>query len=178
MITVFLADGFEEIEALATVDILRRAGLCVQTVGVMGKVSMGSHQIPVTCDCTLEEFSPEETEMVILPGGKVGTAHLDQNETVRRAVSLCAEQGKPVAAICAAPSVLGHMGLLQGKHATCYPGFEEQLTGATVTGEAVELDGHVITGRGPGLVFNFGLALVAYLQGLEKADEVAAGMLL
>ena len=177
MITVFLADGFEEIEALATVDILRRAGLCVQTVGVMGKVSMGSHQIPVTCDCTLEEFSPEETEMVILPGGKVGTAHLDQNETVRRAVSLCAEQGKPVAAICAAPSVLGHMGLLQGRHATCYPGFEGELTGAIVEEAPFVVDGSVITGRGAGATILFARASVAYLCGQEKADEIARSMM-
>ena len=129
MIAVFLADGFEEIEALATVDILRRADLCVKTVGVTGKICTGSHHMPITCDMTLEEYKPDQVNMVVLPGGKAGTARLDQNETVRAAVMDCAKKGGYVAAICAAPSVLGHLGLLKGRRATCYPGFETGTNG-------------------------------------------------
>ena len=107
-----------------------------------------------------------------------GATNLNACAPLRELLQAHYAQGKLVAAICAAPLVLGGLGFLQGRKATCYPGFEDQLTGASVTGEAVEVDDNVITGRGPGLVFNFGLALVAYLQGLEKADEVAEGMLL
>ena len=161
---VFLANGFEEMEATGTIDILRRGGVEVTIVTINSSREVtGAHGMVYLADQTLAEADCT-TANACAPLRALLQAHY--------------AQGKLVAAICAAPLVLGGLGFLQGRKATCYPGFEDQLTGASVTGEAVEVDDNVITGRGPGLVFNFGLALVAYLQGLEKADEVAEGMLL
>lgn len=125
MIYLFLADGFEEIEALATVDVLRRAGAELRTVGVGKKQIVGSHGIPVTADLEEREVELSQIDMVILPGGP-GTKDLERCETMRTAVRTCAQQGKPIAAICAAPSILGHMGLLKGHEATCFPGYEDR----------------------------------------------------
>ena len=181
MIYVFLADGFEEIEALTPVDLLRRAGKEVVTIGVGGRSITGAHGITVNadiCDSDISEI-PAGLEMAVLPGGMPGAANLAESAAVDRVIEFAAANSRIIAAICAAPAVvLGRYAFTHGRRMTCYPGFEDQLTGASVTGEAVEVDDNVITGRGPGLVFNFGLALVAYLQGLEKADEVAEGMLL
>ena len=138
----------------------------------------GAHGMVYMADQTLAEADCTTADALILPGGMPGATNLNACEPLRERLKAHYAQEKLVAAICAAPLVLGGLGFLQGRKATCYPGFEDQLTGTSVTGEAVEIDGPVITGRGPGLVFNFGLALVAYLQGLEKADEVAEGMLL
>lgn len=169
MIYVFLADGFEEIEALAPVDILRRAGLSVKTVGIGSKTVTGSHGIPVVADCAEADVVPEDAEMVILPGGK-GTPHLDESELVARCVHYCVAHDRWVGAICAAPSVLGHLGVLEGKKATCFPGYEKELTGAQVSDAYAMRDGKIITGRGAGASVEFALTIVSALCGEDAAD--------
>ena len=158
---VFLANGFEEMEATGTVDILRRGGIDTKTVSITDdRKVIGAHNMEYTADA--------------MPGA----SNLNNSEPVKEVLLQQYREGRIVAAICAAPMVLGGLGLLKGRKATCYPGFEPKLIGATVTGEAVEVDGNVVTGRGPGLVFNFGLALVSVLKGDAVAEEVAAGLLL
>ncbi|WP_407383004.1 DJ-1 family glyoxalase III [Ruminococcus sp.] len=177
MIYCFLADGFEEIEALATIDILRRAEIEVTTVGVGGKVICASHGIPVTADITLEQFQPDDKlEGVILPGGMPGTKNLLAAQGVRDAVTFAAEHGRLVCAICAAPMILGRMGILSGKKATCFPGFENELAGASVCTDKVVVDGKVITGKGAGCALEFGFAITAQLKGEAVAESVAASM--
>lgn len=175
---VFLANGFEEMEALGTVDILRRGGIEVTTVSITADpVVTGAHNVPVTADTTLEKAALAGADALILPGGMPGASNLNDSEPVKEALLQQYREGRIVAAICAAPLVLGGLGLLKGRNATCYPGFEPKLIGATVTGEAVEVSDNVITGKGPGLVINFGLALVAAIKSQAVAEEVAAGLL-
>lgn len=175
---VFLANGFEEMEALGTVDILRRGGIEVTTVSITADpVVTGAHNVPVTADTTLEKAALAGADALILPGGMPGASNLNDSEPVKEALLQQYREGRIVAAICAAPLVLGGLGLLKGRNATCYPGFEPKLIGATVTGEAVEVSDNVITGKGPGLVINFGLALVAAIKNEAVAEEVAAGLL-
>ncbi len=172
-IAVFLADGFEEIEGLTVVDLLRRAGLEVKTISIMGRREVtGSHQITVLADCQYEEASLEEAEAVVLPGGMPGTLRLGEHKGVTETVMKFYQEGKLVAAICAAPSVLGSLGILKGRSATCYPGFEEKLLGADTTGGKVEISDNVITGKGMGAAIPFGLALIGQLLGEEKAKEI------
>lgn len=175
MIDLFLAEGFEEIEALATLDILRRAGLRAQTVGVAGKQVRGAHGITVTADIAADEASTDGLEMIVLPGGP-GTSNLEASGTVQDLIGYAAENGLWLAAICAAPSILGHKGLLAGKRAVCYPGYEPELKGAKVEDTSVCVDGRLITGNGPGASFSFGLELVAALKGREAAEQVKNGM--
>ncbi|MCL2446114.1 MAG: DJ-1/PfpI family protein [Oscillospiraceae bacterium] len=169
MIYVFLADGFEEIEAIAPIDLLRRAGVEVRAVGI-DKMVTGSHGIAVQCDVAHCDVSA--CTGIILPGGP-GHKLLAQSPVVRNCLAAVAERGGMLAAICAAPSILGEQGYLQGKRATCYPGFEDKLTGATVVDAPVVTDGNVITAKAAGASIEFGLACVEYLCGKEKADEVA-----
>lgn len=176
MIYIFLADGCEEIEALTPVDVLRRAGCEVKTVGVGSKTITGAHQIPITCDMTEAEVTYQGLEMVVLPGGMPGTRNLEASQTVLSAVKYAAENGIWVAAICAAPSVLGHMGFLKGRKATCFPGFEGELAGAKVTGEPVCTDGKWITARGMGVALEFSLKLAEVLQGLETAQKLSESL--
>ena len=178
MIYLFLATGFEEIEALGTADILRRAGLDLQLVSVTGDLTVaGAHGINIEADALFEDVDFFDADMLILPGGMPGATNLadcaDLNERLRDHVYL----GRPVAAICAAPLVLGRLGLLDGKRATCYPGFEGELEGATCTGAMVEVDGNVVTGKGPAAVFEFGYALVELLKDKATADALRQGML-
>lgn len=176
---VFLANGFEEMEALGTIDILRRGGIEVTTVSITSDpVVIGAHHVPVTADTTLDKATLTGNDALILPGGMPGAANLDASEPVKEALLQQYREGRIVGAICAAPMVLGGLGLLKGRNATCYPGFEPKLIGANVTGNAVEVSDHVITGKGPGLVNNFGLALVAAIKSEAVAEEVAAGLLL
>lgn len=176
MVVLFLAQGFEEIEALVTVDVLRRAGCEVRTVGIEGKSITGSHGITVTADWTEEELRPDSVELVVLPGGMPGTKNLDKSKTVHDLVLGCKQRDAYVAAICAAPSVLGHLGMLQGEKATCYPGFEQELEGAVIVDEPVCVSNKIITGRGAGAAMAFALLLVEQLLGREKAQEVASAM--
>jgi 4-methyl-5(b-hydroxyethyl)-thiazole monophosphate biosynthesis len=177
MIYVFLAEGFEEIEALTPVDCLRRAGKTVQTVGIGGRTVTGSHGIAVTADLSEDEVRlDDDLEMVVLPGGMPGTLHLSESETVRKAVTYTYENDRFTAAICAAPSVLGDMGLLKGKTAVCYPGFEPRLTGSIPGHAPAVRDGKIITGRGPGAAMDFALLLVAALTDENTAKTLASQM--
>ena len=178
-IFVFLAEGFEEIEALTPVDVLRRAGLPVQTVSVMDEqVVAGAHGVPVLADKMFDEINSEDAEMILLPGGLPGATNLDAHEGLGRMILEFAEAEKPLAAICAAPLVLGNRGLLQGKRATCYPGFETYLQGATYTAALVEKDGQIITGKGPGAAMEFAFAIVEKYCGIDKVNELKQGMMI
>lgn len=172
-ICVCLADGFEEIEGLTVVDLLRRAGVCVTTASITGKLSVqGSHDIFVQADKLFEEIEFEEMEMVVLPGGMPGTLHLEAHEGVRGVLKQFYEEKKYIAAICAAPSILGKMGMLEGRKAASYPSKEQELIGAKVVREAVAEDDFIITSRGLGTAIDFSLALITRLVGAEKAAEV------
>ena len=177
MIYMFLAEGFEEVEALCPLDLLRRAGLPVVTVGVGGLRVRGSHGIVVEADLADTEYFDKAPDMVILPGGMPGTLNLAKSEVVRAAVETAADHDGFLAAICAAPSVLGDMGLLRGKEAICYPGFEERLTGAVISKRSVVRDGNIITAAGMGVALDFGLELVSALMGAEKAEELRHAVL-
>lgn len=175
-IYLFLITGFEEIEALATVDILRRAELDVKTVSLTdNKVVVGSHGVAVTADIMFAEAKYANAEMLVLPGG---TPAYNEHEGVKKEILAFANKGEKVAAICASPMVLGGLGLLEGKKATCYPGFEQYLTKAVLnTDKGVVVDGNITTGRGPGLTIDFALSLVEQIAGKAKSDEVAKGLL-
>ena len=168
MVVLFLANGFEEIEALTPLDLLRRAGVEVVTVGIDGKAVTGSHGITVMADT--DTLPRGDIDMVILPGGMPGASNLDASPMVAEALTKAQASGGYLAAICAAPMVLGHQGYLIGKRAVCFPGFEEELTGAVVDPDAfVVRDGHVITAKGMGAALDFGLALVAVLRDEQTA---------
>ena len=169
MIYLFLAEGFEEIEALTPVDILRRAGKEIATVGIGSKAVMGAHGIPVVADMSEDEFADNSPEMIILPGGMPGTLNLDASPTVEKALGAALAADAYIAAICAAPTILGKRGLLVGKEATCYPGMEDGLTGATLSKETVVRDGRIITAAGMGAALDFALELVAIFCGEDKA---------
>ena len=175
MVVVFLANGFEEIEALATVDILRRANLHVTTVGVGSAAPVGAHHMEIKADITAEELSVDGLEAVILPGGMPGTLNLEQSSVVQNAVAFAMKQYLPIGAICAAPSILGHAGYLQGKRATCYPGFESELHGAVLC-DGVVTDGNITTACGAGVAVDFALELVARLSSVEKAEKIRGAM--
>ena len=171
MIFVFLEEGFEEVEALATVDVLRRAGLDVKTVGVTGATVSGSHSIPVVCDTVIDAVEPDDSiEAVVLPGGMPGTLNLEKDEKVISFIDYAYENGKYVCAICAAPSILGKKGLLEGKEAICFPGFEEYLYGAMVSEKSVCVDGKIITAKACGVALKFGKVIAEQFIGKEKAD--------
>lgn len=177
MVYVFLADGFEEMEALAPVDILRRADIEVQTVGVTGEVVTGSHNIPVKADITVDKIKlSDELDMIVLPGGMPGTNNLQNNPDVLAAVDYCAENDRYVTAICAAPKILGSKGLLEGKNAICFPGFEKELTGAKLSSESVAVDGRFITAKGAGVAVKFALKLVELLASKEVAENLEASL--
>ncbi len=179
MLFLLLAEGFEEVEAIATLDVLRRAGVDTTTVGVTGKTVTGSHGVPVTADLTIGDLPREPGDAfdgVILPGGMPGTKNLEASEAVRYFLKWCSEHDRLIAAICAAPSVLGHEGYLKGKNATCFPGFENELTGAVCTGAPVTEDGNIITGKGAGAAHLFGAAIAARFVGEENAQNVLKGM--
>lgn len=175
---IFLADGFEEIEGLTVVDILRRAGIEIQMVSIMGRKQVkGSHGIAVEADVTFEDAALEDGTLYVLPGGMPGTRFLGEHEALGRLLKEAAAAGKRVAAICAAPSVLGGLGLLEGKEAVCYPGFEDRLTGAKVLREQAVVSGNIITSRGMGTAIPFALTLVAELKGQETADELGKSII-
>lgn len=174
---VFFADGFEEIEAFTSVDVLRRAGLNVEMVTVTSEeVVKGAHDVPMICDLYFEDCDFKDAALLLLPGGMPGAATLSEHEGLNQLVRDFIAAGKPVAAICAAPMVLGKLGLLKGKRVTCYPGFEPYLEGAVCTGAQVVKDGNIITGKGPGAAMDFALAVVDLLVGEEKVVELKAAM--
>lgn len=172
MVYVFLADGFETIEALAVVDMLRRAKIDTMTVGVTGKEVKTSHSINVTADITIDELNINDANAIVLPGGMPGTLNLEANSVVQSSIDYCVENGKYVCAICAAPSILGHKGLLKGREAICFPGFEEDLSGATISDKYVVTNGKFITARGAGVAVDFGLEIVKALAGNDLSNKI------
>lgn len=176
-IAVFFADGCEEIEGLTVVDMLRRAKLEVVGISVTGSREIhGSHKIDFFADTTYEEAKMDTFDGVILPGGAVGTANLAAHEGVVSTVKKFAEEGKLVAAICAAPSILGAHGILQGKRATCHPGWEDKLAGAVLSEEHAVVDGNIITSRGMGTAIDFSLAVIATLADEDVVAHVRKGI--
>jgi 4-methyl-5(b-hydroxyethyl)-thiazole monophosphate biosynthesis len=174
MVYVLLGTGFEETEAIAPIDLLRRAGVEVLTVGIQGKTITGGHGIGVCADITLEEMDLTAMEMIVLPGGLGGVASVKGSELAQNAVRFAYENGKWVAAICAAPTVLAMLGITDGRRATCYPGCEGDMGSALMEeSKAFVVDGKLITGTSAGCAVPFGLALVAALKGQDVADEVA-----
>ena len=177
MIYVFLAPGFEEIEALAVVDVLRRAELDVVTVGVNGDFAIGSHQIAVACDIHENNLIlDDKVEAIVLPGGMPGTLNLEKSPVVQKAIDWAVENDKLVCAICAAPSILGHKGLLDGKEATCFPGFEEELSGAKISKSFVVKDGNFITAKGMGSAIEFGLQIAEILTNPLEVKKIRASL--
>lgn len=174
MLYVLLADGFEEIEALATVDILRRADIPVLTVGVESSTPTGAHGIVVEADIEIDRVEPDKMTGIILPGGIPGTPNLEKNEKVQALIDFAAENDLWLCAICAAPSILGNKGLLCGKKATAYPGFEDSLSGA-ILGEGVCVDGHFITGQGAGKTLDFAYTIAEALG--KDTSALRKGML-
>lgn len=177
-VCVFLAEGFEETEALLPLDIMRRGGVNVKTVSVTGDMAVkGAHSVPVVADMLFEDLKEEDVEMIVLPGGLPGATNLDAHAGLEKLIMSFASAGKPLAAICAAPMVYGRRGLLEGKKATCYPGFDKYLEGAEYTGNMVEKCDNFILGKGPAAAADFGFALLEELAGADKVQEVRAGML-
>jgi len=175
MVYICLANGFEEVEALAPADILRRAGVEVR-LAARGGVATGSHGIVVTADCDIADMDAEHAELIILPGGLPGAHNLNDDPAIQ-ALPAAVAKGVRVAAICAAPYVLGRLGLLEGKKAVCYPGFEDELRGATVIPDAaVVTDGLVTTAKGAGAALDFGFELAALLKGDDVAAKLRSGM--
>ena len=177
MVYIFLADGFEEIEALAPLDILRRSGIEVLTVGVTGKEVTGAHGIKVSADILPGEVDPSKLEGAVLPGGMPGADNLASSKEVADILEFAYKNGLLICAICAAPYILGERGYLKGRKATCYKGFEEKLLGAKCTGKPVVCDGSIITARGAGVALQFGFEIAAALKGKDTAKKVKDSML-
>lgn len=172
MVYLFLADGFEIIEALAPVDILRRAKLDVKTVGVTGKTVASSCGVEVNADITIDEFEYNNVDAIILPGGMPGTVNLENNSIVQSVIDNAVSENAFICAICAAPSILGHKNLLCNKEATAFPGFETELKGAVLSENYVVTDGKYITARGAGVSVDFGLEIVKSLTNEETAENI------
>lgn len=176
-IAVHLAEGFEEIEAISIIDVLRRAELNVEIISVTGKHEVtGSHQIKVIADKLFENVDYSLIDMIVLPGGMPGATNLNKHAGLRNQIQEFNKNGKPLGAICAAPLVFGQLGLLEDKNATCFPGFEKYLQGARITGTFAETDGNIITGKGAGVAIQFALKIVEKLKGKALADELAQRM--
>ena len=175
MIYVLMVDGFEEIEAIEPIDIIRRAGLNVLTVGVNGEMVKGAHDITIKTDILIEDVNKEDMELLMLPGG-AGHTKLDEDKRVHEIIDYADKEGIYIAAICASPSIIGKKGLLKGKKATCFPGFEEYLVGAEVVSESVVTDGKIITARGAGAAADFGFEIVRLLKNKEVADGLRGTM--
>lgn len=172
MVYVFLADGFEIIEALSPVDMLRRAGIEVKTVGVTGEIVEASCGVKVTADVKPDDVNIDLAQAVVIPGGLPGVTNLENSDFVKNCVLKAADAGKFVCAICAGPSLVGKLGLLKGKNAISYPGFEQYLEGAVISDDYVVRDGYFITARGAGVSVDFGLEIVAAINGREASDKV------
>lgn len=175
MVYVILADGFEEIEAIEPIDIMRRAGIEVVTASLGDRVVTGSHNIPVTADITIGDINPESMDLLMLPGG-AGHELLDASNEVHGLINYAVTNNVYISAICAAPSILGKKMILEGKNATCFPGFEKYLYGAEITTAKAVVDGKIITARGAGAASDFGFAMVELLKGRETADELRKTM--
>lgn len=177
-VNVYMAEGFEEIEAVTVVDALRRANVDARMVSITGQKEVkGAHGITVTADEIFEDSDNTGADMLVLPGGMPGTRHLAEHSGLKKIIMSFVEKNKPIGAICAAPSILGKMGLLDKKRAVCYPGFEETLKGAVIVKDIVSQDGNIITSKGPGTAVYFALKLVEQLAGREAAEKLHEGMI-
>ena len=173
MVYILLAPGFEEAEALVPADLLRRAGIQTALTGVEDQMVAGSHDIAVRADRVIAQVDLRDAEMIVLPGGGRGVQNLREHPAVAALAQEAVDRGIPLAAICAAPTLLGEWGMLKGRRATCYPGMEEQMGSAVVQpGQRVVTDGRIVTGEGPGSSFDFGLKLVEALLGAAEAEKV------
>lgn len=173
MVYIFLADGFEDIEALSPVDMLRRSNIEVITVGIGSHIIKSSHGVPVITDILDSQIILDnKIDMIVLPGGMPGTKNLEKNKNVNKAIDFCIENNKYIAAICAAPSILGHKGLLNGKECTSFPEYRSELTGGIVEDKSVCVDKNIITSVGAGTCIQFGLKLVEILIGKENAEKL------
>lgn len=175
MLYCLVARGFEEIETVTTVDVLRRAGIDIQTVGISKLNSdkiEGAHGMTLVTDLRQKEVDLKNLEGIILPGGMPGTTNLERSKTVGNLIRYCVDNDKHIFAICAAPQILGHMGLLKGKHATCYPGFEGELVGAIYEDAPAVKDGKIITAKGPGATIAFAMAIVETLKSADVAEKL------
>ena len=187
MVYVHLADGFEEIEAITVVDVLRRAGIDVRTVAIHAEnetpadaqavLIKGAHDIKIKADLLFKDADYTKCDMIVLPGGMPGAANLGAHRGLTSAIKEFASAGKPLAAICAAPMIFGNLGILAGKKATIYPGMESFLKGAEAVQDRVVVDGNFITSRGPATAMDFALAIVEFLKSGGSADKLAADML-
>lgn len=176
MVYLFLANGFEEAEALVPLDILRRAKVQVKTVGIGSNTITGSHGISVNCDTINKDLPLDDLQGIILPGGLPGATNLEADSTVQKAIDFCVKNNLLISAICAAPQMLGHKNLLKNKNAVCYPGFEKELLGANIVNQKVVRDGNIITAWGAGAAFDFGFEILAYLTDKSTADALKDGM--
>lgn len=178
MYYLFLAEGFEEVEALTPLDYLRRADIEVRSVGVTGEYVTGAHDITVRCDRRIDEIQADDTlEGVILPGGMPGVKNLEANEKLLDLLHFAAQNKKLIGAICAAPSIPGKLGLLEGRRAVCYPGFETYLAGAFTSQEKVVTDENFVTSRGAGTANLFAFSLIAYIKGEKEAEKIAQSVI-
>lgn len=176
MVYILLGEGFEEMEALAPADLLRRAGVDTALVGLTDKAVTGSHGITVTADLLLEQVEPDKLDMLVLPGGMGGVNAMLACPPALELIQTVYQSGRWLAAICAAPTVLAHLGLLEGRSAVCYPGLEPKLTGAQIADQEVVVDGHIVTARAAGCAYQFGFQLITLLAGEEKTQEVRHGI--
>ena len=176
-VALLLANGFEEIEALLPLDLLRRASITVDTIGIGGKMITGAHAVTVAADLTDDEANASDYSAVIFPGGMPGATNLDNAEFTDKVIAAVNAVGGRIAAICAAPLVLGKRGLLKGKKATCYPGFENELLGATVVSDPVVTDGCITTAKGMGVALEFAKELVSLLAGTEVSDKLSKAIM-
>lgn len=177
-VCMFFGTGYEEVEALAAVDVMRRAGISVDMVSITGEKRVtGSHKVTIEMDALLSEVDFEQVKMLVLPGGMPGTVNLENCAPLMEQLDKFYEQKKGIAAICAAPSILGHRGMLKGRKACCYPSFESHLEGAQVTQNPCEVSEHIITARGMGAAVDFGLAITAYLRDEKTAEKIAEGII-
>lgn len=175
MVYVTLVDGFEDIEALEPVDIMRRAGIGVKTVGVMGENATSSHDVTIQTDILIDDVNTDDMEMLVLPGGP-GHTNLDNSSKVQDLITYALENNIYLAAICASPSILGKRGILDGKKYTCFPGFEKFAPNGTFTGEKAVLDGKILTGKGAGAASDFGFKMAEILKGKDLADKLKKEM--
>lgn len=177
-VKVFLANGFEEIEGLTVVDLLRRAGIEVSTVSITGdKLIHGGHGIDIMADELFAEAEAGQADMLVLPGGMPGTVHLQEHQGLTELLIEFDRLGKYIAAICAAPGILGELGILEGRRAASFPGVEEKLKGAEVVRQPAVIDDHIVTSRGLGTAIDFALAIIAVLISREKADEIGTSVI-
>ena len=177
MVYIFLADGFEEMEAIVPRDILKRGGVEVLTVGVTGDLVTSAYGLKIKTDVTIESVDIDDIEGIVLPGGMPGTLNLKNNQKLLEIVKYSFEKRLLIGAICAAPSILGDMNILKNKSACCYPGFEKELIGANILNESVTIDQNIITSRGPGTAIHFGFALLSYLKGEDILKNVKNEMI-